>query len=333
MKPIDKNILNEISNELHKPVNKKFIRRKVITEGIDDVFSIDIVDMKEWEKYNDGFKYMLNIVDCFSRFAWAIPLKNKNADDVLKALKDLFQDTNRIPRKIWVDKGGEFYNKKIDTYLKKNNISRYSTYSESKSVIVERFNRTLKTNMWRRFTAENTRKWIDMLPELVDTYNNSTHRAINMSPTEEASIKKNESQLWNKLYSKYLHEQEFGSYHTKPKFKLGDYVRISRVKGAFEKGYYANWSQELFKITTINHTTPITYNLTDLNNEPIEGSFYENELQKSNVDKDVGLIEQILQKKKINSTNMVLVKWLGYDKKFNSWIPAKDAQNIYQIIK
>jgi hypothetical protein len=299
--------LKKYSEELHKPVIRKFKRRKVLAFGIDDVHSCDLVDMQEWSKENDGYKYMLNVVDVFSRYAWSIPLKTKNATEVVKA----FEEIKRKPKKIWVDRGGEFYNKQMDAYLKKHDIIRYSTYSESKSVIVERFNRTLKTWMWRRFTEEQTRRWLDMLPELLKKYNNRKHSGIGMTPIE-ASKKENESKL--------LQTDEVG---TNKKYNVGDWVRISRIKGVFEKGYLPNWSAQIYKVVTVNYTNPITYELAEYNGERIEGSFYAEELQKTDLT-DVFLIEKVIRRRK----GEALVKWLGWNSSYNSWIKESELKNF-----
>lgn len=138
----------QLAEELHKPIKRKFQRRHVDVFEIDDVWGADLVDMREWIKQNKGFKYMLNVIDVFSKYAWSIPMKDKTGKTTLEAFRKIAQDSSRIPKHLWVDRGLEFYNKDIDSWLKKNDIVRYSTYGEHKSVVVERFNRTLKEMMW-----------------------------------------------------------------------------------------------------------------------------------------------------------------------------------------
>jgi transposase InsO family protein len=201
---------------LHKPVKRKFQRRQVLVNEIDDVWSCDLVEMQEWANVNKGFRYMLNVVDCFSKFAWSIPLKDKKALTVLDAFKLIVKESGRQPKHLWVDEGKEFYNKDMTAWIKEHDIVRYSTHGEHKSAVVERFNRTLKTNMWRRFTAENTRNWIDMLDKLMKKYNNKYHNTIRMKPID-ASLKENKIEVWNNSYS-------YPATNVKAKFKVGDSV-------------------------------------------------------------------------------------------------------------
>ncbi len=276
------------------------------------------MEMQEWSKENKGFRYALNIVDIFSKYSWSVPLKDKTGQTTLDAFERIVRESGRIPKYIWVDEGKEFYNKRMTEWLKANNITRYSTHGEHKSAVVERFNRSLKEKMWKRFTAENTRNWIGMLDKLMNDYNNRYHRTIKMTPTE-ASEKENEVEV--------LNNQGFaGRIAKKPKFKVGDRVRISRLKGLFEKGYLPNWSEEVFEIVEVKYTNPYTYILKDSQGEVVVGSFYTEELQKTS--QEVYRIEKVLRKKKINGVEHGFVKWLGYDKKFNEWIPTKDIGKV-----
>jgi hypothetical protein len=303
---------------LHKSVKRKFQRRQVISYEADDVWSCDLVEMQEWSKVNNGYRYMLNVVDVFSKYAWSIPLKDKTGKTVLDAFKGIVESSKRQPRHIWVDQGKEFYNANMNGWIKENNIIRYSTYGEHKSAVVERLNRTLKTNMWKRFTAENTRNWIDMVDKLLLDYNNRYHSTIKMTPVE-ASKKENKVQVLNSQV--YL---QCGN--KKPKFKVGDKVRISRIKALFEKGYLPNWSEALYVVHEVKKTNPYTYTVKDMNDELVLGSFYTEELQKST--QDVFRIEKITKKKKINGVQHGLVKWLGYNKKFNEWKPMSEIEKL-----
>ena len=218
--------------------------------------------MQPFAEKNNGYRYMLNVIDVLSKYAWSVPLKDKSATSTLNAFKNIVNESNRMPKKIWVDQGKEFYNKTLDEWLKENNITRYSTFGEHKSCVVERFNRTLKSLMWKRFTALNTRKWIDILPSLLTKYNNTKHSTIKMTPTEAS---KNEALLLAR--QQHLLAQEDLSPSKATKYNLGEKVRISRIKGIFEQGYLPNWSEELFEIVKVKNTNPTTYVLKDANKE------------------------------------------------------------------
>lgn len=304
--------LKVFSKEIHKPAIKKFEKAQVNYNKIDDVWAIDLADMSRME--DNGFKYILVVVDTFSKYCWAIPLKNKTAETVLKGFKSILK--GRKPNKIWSDLGSEFKGV-FKAFCDKNNIKIYHTYGESKSVIAERMIRTIKRNMWMKFSENQSYEWVEMLNDIVLEYNSTKRRTTGLSPIE-ASEKRNEEKVFNKLNSK---KTQFEGKH---KFQVGDFVRISRLKGLFQKGYSHNWSVEVFKIRLIVDKNVPVYYLEDLSGENITGGFFEPELQKTAL-KDVFLVEKVLETKKRNGVKQSLVKWLGYDKSFNSWINSEDV--------
>ena len=265
--------------------------------------------MTAFSKFNQGFRYLFLVIDIFSKYGWIIPLKNKEGKTVALALKTIFKE--RKPEKIRVDKVKEFYNKDV-----KGLIELYSTENEEKSSVVERWIRTMKEKMWKYFTDNNTNVYIDILPDLVKDYNNTKHSSIKMTPVE-ASEKKNELTVWRNLYPNRLDILDVN-----PKFSVGDKVRISKKKALFEKGYTTRWTEEIFTITKIKRTSPITYKIADLNGEEIDGIFYEPELQKTS--QQLFRIEKVIEKGK----NKSLVKWKGYSNDFNSWVDNKDIVNL-----
>ena len=303
---IKKKKFSTLAEELHKPVKRKFNKRRVMVNGIDKIWAADLADMKAFEKDNDGYTFLLMVIDIFSKYGWIVPLKNKKGVNVAKALENIFQE--RKPKKLWTDKGAEFYNKDVKKLL-----DIYSTENEEKSSIVERWIRTMKEKMWKYFTDNNTYRYIDILPDLVKDYNNTVHTSIKMTPIK-ASKKKNELTVWRNLYPDRYKTHNLRT----PKFSVGDEVRITKKKKVFEKGYTTRWTEEIFTIKKIRDTDPITYKLEDLQGEEIKGSFYEQELQKTA--QQIYRIEKIIKKEKGKS----LVKWKGYSDKFNSWVDNKD---------
>ena len=294
-----------LSEELHKPKRKNYPRRRIIVNHIDEIFSADLVEMQKFAKLSKGYRYLLTCIDIFSKYSWVIPLKDKKGINVKNALEKIFKQRKTIF--LWTDRGIEFYNKQVQDLLNENNIKLYSTNEpEIKSSIVERFNRTFKNMMYKKFTENNNTIFYNILDELVNNYNNKYHSTIRMSPIE-ASKKINEKKIKN-IYN-FVKTKKLG------KFKIGDRVRISLEKNTFEKGYETNWMQEIFVIYGIKCSNVPYYYLKDLNNKKLQGTFYEQELQKTKQD-DLYTIEKILKTK----NSKIFVKWRGYDSSFNSWI-------------
>lgn len=303
-----------VVKELHRMSRKNFKRRPYTMRGIDDTFQADLVEMIPYAHQNNGYKYILVIIDTFSKFAWCVRLKNKTGMEVTKAMQYVFEkNPNRIPKNLQTDAGKEFYNGSFQKLMRRHNINHYSTYSKMKASICERFNRTLLNRIWYRFNLQGTHKWINMLDEVLESYNSTTHRTIKMRPADVT--KSAEKFLLRTVYK----GNASVVVSNKQKFHIGDRVRISKYKTIFEKSYTPNWSTELFNVVTVLPTVPVTYTLADLAGNKIKGCFYEQELQKTK-HTDVYLVEKILQRK----GNKVFVKWLGFSNSENSWIDADD---------
>lgn len=298
----------DVVNELHAPARKNYKRRPVVIRDINETFQADLVDMQAYP--DKGHKYILTVIDNFSKYAWARPLKSKTGPDVTAAMEDIFKE-GRVCKKLHVDQGTEFYNADFKAMLRKYNVEMYSTFSFLKAMIVERFNRTIKTMMWKKFSLNGNYKWLGILPDLVSKYNNTVHSKIKMKPIDVNED--NAESLKLRVYNNYDVSDRAG------KFKLGDRVRISKSKTIFTKGYLPSWSSELFSIAKVKKTKPVTYELKDYRDQPIEGCFYAEELQKTK-HPDVYIIEKILRKR----GSKVYVKWLGFDSSHNSWVSKKD---------
>lgn len=311
--------LKVFAKEVHHQRRKNFPRRKVVVTHIDEIWAMDLASMENISEDNDGYKWILCVIDVFSKFAWCRPLKNKSSSTALDAVKKIVSDSNRIPEKIWVDQGGEFYNKLFEAWNKSKGITMYSTYGDSKSVVAERFVRTIRTNIEREFTESKSKNWVAKISDLVKTYNNTKHSTIHMTPVE-ASKPENETTVLANFLKKPLKQ-------TKPTFKVGDKVRISKIKQTFEKGYATNWSFEVFSISEVLKTTPITYKIVDFNNDPIEGSFYSQELLKTTVPEHYE-VEKILETRKKGKKKEYLIKFLGWPAKFNMWVGEDQVSDI-----
>ena len=295
----------QLANELHKPIIRNFKKRKEYSSFSDNIWGVDLADMQLLSKFNKGFRFLLCVIDIFSKCAWVIPLKDKKGISIVNAFQKILKESNRKPNKIWVDKGSEVYNNSFKKWLQDNVIVLYSTNNEGKSVIAERFIRTLKNKIYKYMTSISKNVYIDKLDDIVKKYNNTYHTSIKMKPID---VKDNTCIDFQKEINN----------NKDPKFKVGDHVRISKYKNIFAKGYMSNWSEEIFVISKIKNTVPWTYVINDLNGKEIIGTFYEQELQGTR--QNEFKIEKLIKKK----CDKLYVKWKGYDNSFNSWIDEKD---------
>ena len=272
---------DQLAEELHQPIIRKFKKRKVYSAFKDNIWGADLADMQLLSKYNKGIRFLLCAIDIFSKYAWVVPLKDKKGISIVKAFQSILKKSNRKPNKIWVDKGSEFYNAYLKKWLRDNNTVMYSTRNEGKSVVAERFIRTLKNKIYKYMTSISKIVYIDKLDDIVDEYNNTYHTTIKMKPI---NVKDNT----------YINaDKEINN--KDPKFKVGDHVRISKYKNIFAKGYMPNWSEEVFVIKKVKNTVPWTYVINDLNSAEITGTFYEKELQKTN--QEEFRIEKVIRRK------------------------------------
>ena len=242
-----------LADELHQPIIRKFNKRKLYSQFKDNIWGVDLADMQSLSRKNKGVKYLLCVIDLYSKYAFVIPLN---------AFDKIIKKSNRKPNKIWVDQGEEYYNNVFEKWLSDNNIIMYSMYNEGKSIVAERFIRTLKNKLYKHMTGTGKNVYCEVLDDVVNKYNNTKHSTIKMKPID---VKNNK-----RVYIDEHNEKD-------SRFKVGDRVRISKFKNIFAKGYTPNWIKEIFIVDKINDTVPYTYNLKDLNDKEIIGSFYDKE--------------------------------------------------------
>lgn len=304
-----------IVKELHTPARKNFPRRCTVLKGMNDLYQADLVEMNQFSKINQGYKYILTIINCFTKYADAIPLKSKNGISVTEAIALTINRNKFKIKHLQTDHGKEFYNKWFFDLMKQQNINHYSTNSDKKAAIIERFNRTLKSVMYKEFSQSGTYQWWNKLSKFIVNYNNTYHRTIGMKPVDVN--KTNEKLVLKRIQIKTIPAKD----KVPPKeFRLGDEVRISKFKNVFNKGYLPNWTNEVFKVHRIQPSFPKTYLLQDGRGEILKGGFYGHEMLKSNAG-NVYLVQKILKKKK----DKVLVRWLGFDKSHDTW---EDINNM-----
>ena len=290
----------EIVKEIFSPVIRKFQRIQIQTHYKDECWSIDLIDRSNLSKYNKNYKFIFTIIDNHTKYAWAIPLKDKSGKSTTTALKSLIEKEKRKPHKIWSDRGKEFYNTTFLHYLKEQNIQIYSTHSDLKAVFVERFNRTLLDLIKEPMYIEGKGSWLNHLDAALDKYNNRVHGTTKMTPFEmsfKTAIRATTTAIAiaasrtaspnlipnnNKLRAA---SREL-SHTASPKFQVGDFVRVPDKRNIYSKGYTTNWNRELFKIHSISKTNPVTYTLNDENGDIIQGKYYEQELLRSIFDFD-----------------------------------------------
>ena len=214
-------------------------------------------------KFNKGFTFLLWVIYIFSKYVWVVPFKDKKGISIVNAFQKILKESDRRPNKIWVDKGGEFYNNSFKKWLKDNDIEMYAIHIEGKSVVIQRFIKTLKNKIHKYMTSISKNVYIDKLDDIVDEHNNAYHKTIKVKPID---VKDNTSI-----------DSEIEVNDKDPKFKIGDHVRISKYKNIFVIGYMPTWSKEVFIISKIKNKVPWTYVINHLNGKEIIGTFYEKE--------------------------------------------------------
>ena len=251
-----KNIKIFINEIYSKGPKRNYITNKTDVYHIDDTWSLDVLDLKDYGPENNrGYRYVLVVIDNFSKYGWTVPLKNKNAQIIKDSFENILISSKRKPNLIETDRGKEFYNNIFQDFLNKNNIKHYSRNSSYGAVFAERFNRTIRDLLKKIVFEQGDAKWIDILPTITKQYNNRIHSSTKLSP-KDASLKKNEGYVYKNLLDKRK--------KVKPKYEIDDIVRTADLKKTFSKGDTTNWSYKLYKITEIVNDTISSYRLDNL---------------------------------------------------------------------
>ena len=303
---------NQKSYQLHYPTNKHKFFNPIIATDINSDWQIDLIDYSKYYRQNKGYKWIFNCVDVFTRKGFGIAMKNKSEKETAKAFKKIL-DEFVPPKNMQSDNGNEFLNRSFKEITDKFQINHHTAEpgNHNKNGIIERFNRTLKSKIARHMTGLNTKNWIDVLPSIYGSYNNSRHRTIKMSPNEAM----NQRQKIKQIFREKLEDIKLEEALQKP-LKKDDHVRIKIQKNVFEKGYSPNWSSEIY---TIENKYRNSYKLKENGNPGSRNPprrFQRHELQKIS---DFFTVEKILKKKIVNRKTFYLVKWLGYSLKDATW--------------
>ena len=306
---------------LHRVTNKRFLCRRVLAPKPDVIASCDLADLTSLARYNEGYKYILVFVDVFSRFAQCIPLKRKDSNSVHDALNKILNSNyfNKLKR-LNTDEGKEFYNQKVNKLLTSKGIILYSVSSrEIKAAIAERFIRTLKGKLFRYMTHQNTKKYIHILHDIVNSYNHTQHRGLGgkHTPTEIHRLT-DPDEIQNQFKTMYKTPSSKHRPITST-LSIGEYVRLTQIKPTFKKGYTIQNTQEIFKVIRVDNTqSPTIYLIEDLQGEAIKGIFYREELVPTSPPETYQI--DIIKSKIVAGKKKYLVQWRGYPDKFNSWI-------------
>jgi hypothetical protein len=236
----------------------------------------DLIDMTAFARSNRGYHFILVVIDIFSRQVWARALKQKSGQEVARAFQSIFEEAGGgAPKLLQTDQGREFYNSQVRTLLTKYKVHLFSVKSAMKASLAERVNRTLKSRLWRYFTYTNQHKWFHILQDLVNSYNNTPHHSLPMGLTP---LQAAQNEHWHTVWQ---HQESRKHIKTANTFAVGDWVRVSRWKETFEKGFTVNWSEEVYQVVEVNQRTqPRMYVLQDVQTgQRLKPKFYAEELQ------------------------------------------------------
>ena len=333
---IKKFLQNQDAYSLQKKVRRRgFKRRRVIVQGIDYQWEADLADVQNLSKDNEGVKFLLVIVDVFSRFLWVRPLPDKKAKTVIEGFKDVLKGP-RQPKAIRTDKGSEFNNRYFKQFVEERKIKLFYALNETKANFAERYIQTLKKRLYRYFTHVQKLRYLSILQDVVHSINETPNRSLNgrtpasVNPENEEEVRLDAYLSRNPPARKRVSIKKSSSIGRRSsyRFKIGDRVRITYLRHPFQRDYDQTYTEEVFIIRDRFRSQGIPiYKLKDMMDEPIQGTFYTSELQRVIKDeKTIWRIDKILRKRKRSGKNEVLVRWLGWPKKFDSWVLEKDIK-------
>lgn len=307
---------NQLTYSLHKDRKYKFKRNRIIVLFKNFQWESDLIDWQAYANENDGMRFMLVVIDCFTKKAWLRPLRDKKPESVKSAFINIFETDNQVPHRLRTDKGKEFDCKTMHRFYEDFGIIFFtSTNSTIKCSIVERLNRTLKSRIFRMFTHQGNHRIIDNYQDFVDSYNNSYHRSIKMTPQEATNS--DSATVFSNLYGgKSL--RELLTPAERPKADVGDTVRIGYDPGIFDKSYHSTFTDQTAKVQKVTAKSLPMYSLVDYRDKQIPRRFYGSEIQK--VEEPKYRIEKILRTRIKNGEKQYYIKWLNHPASDNSWI-------------
>ena len=311
---------------LHKPVSRQVKRPRIVVSAVDQQWDLDTMHMVKFNKHNKGYSYVLVAIDIFTRFAWTVALKTVTGREMVTALASIF--TEFKPEKIRTDSGTEFKNRSVKAFLISENVFHFTSTNELKANIAERCIKSLKMKIKKIMHERGSDVWLDILQQVTESYNNSKHRSIQMTPSEARNAE--QYTLWNNQYVKKLKnftshaptQQEIFKYH------VNDKVRLAKFRATFERAYSEKWTDEIFIVTKRESLQGIAqYTIKSWDNDPVIGKFYTEELERIEVNEGGSYeIEKLIQKKNMEKKPGYIVKWDGWPNQFNSWVSLSEVQ-------
>jgi len=317
-KDVENFLAKQRTYTLYRDVKRKGAKLKTVPSFLNTDWAADLAVLAKFSKQNDGNNYLLVCIESLSRMLYVEPVKTKTSIDIIPAFDKIFERAKIRPWHILTDKGNEFNSKAMMKYWNEQDIIKYTSENPIlHATQVERAIRTIKERLTKFLSQNGTTRWVDSIQEIVNAINNTIHTTTGMKPIEVNY--KNASELYKKLYSNDKVKNK------KPKFKVGDTVRIEKHKLTFSKGL-AKFTDEIFTIAKVQTTKyPIIYRIKDDNNEEIKGIFYENDLCRASSETTWRV--EVLKRRVRKGIKEIFVRWIGYRDKYNSWIPEENLVN------
>lgn len=311
--------------EIYKPARRRYPRNRILAYDIDEVWEADLMDFGNIARYNDNMRFVLTIIDVFSKHIHMTPIPRKTSQYTATVLDELF--TERRPRLLKTDAGLEWRNHRIKGVMKRYNV-RHATSTDVHHVpVVERLHLTFRNYLSRRLHHGNTLRFIDMIPEFIRAYHQRKHRSIGMAPAEVTADNQDaRDRAFNNLY-----KRELALPCGECKFNSGDRVRVSLSKSSpmAKASDEPKWSEALYTVAACKRSVRIPmYSLVDSDNQPLDGWFYAEELQKATKSDDLYRIEKVLGRKRVRGREQLLVQWSGHPPSAASFVPA---ENVYKL--
>ena len=321
-------LASELTYSLHAPSRENFTRNRCVVEHVDEQWQADLVDMSSVKRSNSNYSFILTVIDMFSKYAFTVPLKHKSGLSLKDAFHKIFS-SGRVPLKLQTDKGTEFTNKPLQDFLAKYDVHFFTTTNINiKCAVIERFNRTLKTKMFKYLTANSTKRYIDVLQSLTDAYNRSKHRTTKMRPIDvDPHDMDDERIVFSNTYgvpTKLDLLKQSANRVANSKFEIGDEVRIALVKKTFNKGYKQQWSKDTYKVVNcIPRTDKTVYELRSVSSRRVlRKKFYPEEMSKVTI--NLSKIDRVIRSRTVHGAKQHLIKVKDVHGERNRWVDSDD---------